>query len=102
MTPAISRSLGERDAGGSPDVSFLVAFDALPLGTHKGRYAGRRYIFTKSEDLSGAAQHLAAEELGGSDYISFNLYRVSAGARLKPCEMPAAKVTDFVFGLKPD
>lgn len=84
------------------DSAFLAAYDALPLGTHKGSFAGRRYIFTKSEAIAGAAQHLVAEELGGGDYISLNLYRLASGTRLKPCEMPEAKVIGFVLGLLPD
>jgi hypothetical protein len=40
-----------------------------------------------------------AEELGGGDYISLNLYLTARGARLRPCEMPAAKVVDFVLAL---
>tara|TARA_R100001369_G_scaffold2421_3_gene8042 strand:+ start:2301 stop:2441 length:141 start_codon:yes stop_codon:yes gene_type:complete len=42
---------------------------------------------------------LVAEELGGSDYISLNLYALASGTRLYPCEMPAAKVTAFIRGL---
>ncbi len=43
-----------------------------------------------------------AEELGGGDYVSLNLYRTGRGARLRPCEMTEAKVVDFVLGLRPD
>ncbi len=40
-----------------------------------------------------------AEELGGGDYVSLNLYRTSSGALLRPCEMPEEKVVRFVLGL---
>lgn len=40
-----------------------------------------------------------AEELGGDDYISLNLYLPRSGALLRPCEMPEQKVIDFVLGL---
>ena len=43
-----------------------------------------------------------AEELGGTDYISLNLYRTKAGALLRPCEMPEAKVIAFVRHLVVD
>jgi len=82
--------------------AFLAAFDALPLGTFQGRAGGRRYIVTRSDFSSGAAQKLIAEELGGPGYISLNLYRLSSGARLKPCEMPEVKVVDFVRAFRPD
>ncbi|WP_413717732.1 hypothetical protein [Silicimonas sp. MF1-12-2] len=61
---------------------------------------GRRYRVVKSQMANGRSQKLEAEELGGTDYISFNLYRLASGeALLKPCEMPAEKVVDFVMGV---
>ena len=44
-------------------------------------------------------KYLVARELGGNDYISLNIYQLSSGAKLKPCEMPEKKVIDFVMGL---
>lgn len=78
---------------------FLAAFDALPAGSFKARYENRPYIVTKSALSGGKAQKLVAEELGGADYISLNLYRLASGPLLKPCEMPEAKVVAFVLGL---
>jgi hypothetical protein len=51
---------------------------------------------------NGKSIKLVAEELGGSDYISLNWYDLASGARLKPCEMPEAKVRAFVEGLVVD
>ncbi|KIN62119.1 hypothetical protein Z946_975 [Sulfitobacter noctilucicola] len=45
---------------------------------------------------------LVAEELGGKDYISLNLYALSSGPKLFPCEMPAEKVITFVRALEPN
>jgi len=46
---------------------------------------------------------LFARELGGSDIVSFNLYRTPAGrVHLRPCEMSSAKVIDFVRGFSAD
>ena len=81
---------------------FLAAFDALPDGTFIGTYQNRRYVVTRSAFSGDRAQKLVAEELGGTDYISLNLYRLAKGAQLRPCEMPEAKVVDFVLGLKAD
>jgi len=81
---------------------FLRAFDALPFGEFTGTAHGRRYVAVKSGFAGGASQKLVAEELGGTDYISLNLYRTRSGALLRPCEMPEAKVTAFVLNLKPD
>ena len=82
--------------------AFLAAFDALPEGTFTGMADGRRYVVTRQVLAGGASQKLVAEELGGTDYISLNLYRLASGARLKPCEMPQEKVVRFVIGLVPD
>ncbi|WP_306112697.1 MULTISPECIES: hypothetical protein [unclassified Roseovarius] len=82
--------------------TFLQAFDALPLGTFTGISNGRRYIVTRQDFSDGNSQKLVAEELGGADYISLNLYRLTSGSRLKPCEMPEEKVVEFVLSLKPE
>ena len=83
--------------------AFVAAFDQLPVGAYGGTYEGRRYRVTKAVMVTGRSQKLEAEELGGSDYISFNLYRLANGeSLLKPCEMPAEKVVDFVMKLEAD
>lgn len=81
---------------------FLAQFDALPTGYFYAQYNGVRYGVTKSQNDDGRQSNLVARELGGTDYISLNLYRLTSGARLKPCEMPAQKVIDFVMGLTRD
>ena len=79
---------------------FVETFDSLPTGGYGGTYQGRRYRITKTQMAAGRSPKLEAEELGGNDYISFNLYRLASGqALLKPCEMPEAKVVDFVLGV---
>ncbi len=83
--------------------TFLERFDALPEGYSEGRYQGRRYAATISLSSDGKRRKLYAEELGGRDHVSFNLFILETGAPLlKPCEMPAEKVIDFVCGFAPD
>ena len=87
----------------TPDAEFLRVFDSLPLGGYGATYLGRRYRVVKTQMATGRSQKLEAEELGGTDYISFNLYRLASGeALLKPCEMPAEKVVEFVLGVEID
>nr|WP_254796965.1 hypothetical protein [Sulfitobacter albidus] len=74
----------------------------IPLGTSFGSYNHRRYTATRSSFSGGRAHKLVAEALDGSDYISLNLYDLSAGAQLAPCEMPAEKVIAFVLGYAPE
>ena len=82
------------------DSEFIAAFDQLPNGGYGGSYNGRRYRITKAQMSNGRSQKLEAEELGGTDYISFNLYRLATGqSLLKPCEMPEDKVVAFVKGV---
>lgn len=82
--------------------AFLAAFDALPHGHFTGWAEGLRYAVTRQDFAGGRSQKLVAREMGGPDYISLNLYRLAAGARLKPCEMPEAKVVRFVQSLRPE
>ncbi len=84
----------------SADPTFVEVFDRLPVGAYGGTYGGRRYRITKAQMSNGRSQKLEAEELGGTDYISFNLYRLATGqSLLKPCEMPEEKVVAFVTGV---
>ncbi len=85
----------------APD--FLAAFDALPVGGYGGTFEGRRYRIVKSQFSCARSQKLLAEELGGTDSVSFNLYRLASGeALLKPCETSHEKVRAFVMGVAAD
>ncbi len=57
-------------------------------------------MVSKTGFAGGRSQKLVAHELGGTDYISLNLYRTGRQAHLRPCEMPERKVVDFVLGLQ--
>jgi peptide-methionine (S)-S-oxide reductase len=61
-------------------------------------FDGRRYGVTRTVLAHGQIEKLYAEELGGLDLISANLY---AGDRLRPCEMPAEKVIAFLSAARP-
>ncbi len=86
----------------TPDTAFLAAFRALPIGTYTGAYCAARYVVSKSAFSGAKSWKLVAEQLGGQDYISLNLYELSSGPRLYPCEMPANKVIAFVCGFMPE
>ncbi len=76
---------------------------ALPLGWFTARYAGRRYGVSRTVHADGRSMKLFAEELGGPDRISLNIYRPPTGdPALKPCEMPLDKVTAFVLAAEPE
>ncbi|MTH98563.1 hypothetical protein [Roseibium sp. RKSG952] len=83
--------------------AFLNAFFALPSGTFTGQAGARRYVVTRQAMSGGKSHKLVAHELGGTDYISLNLYLTqNSGALLRPCEMSAEKVSNFVLMLVPD
>ena len=72
----------------------------FPSGYLRGRYQGRSYGISLTRPLPGI-EKLYAEELGGSDIISFNYYTTNqSGPLLKPCEMSSERVVDFVLGVE--
>ncbi len=81
---------------------FRDALDAIPEGHSLGHYQGRRYRVEKTTHTAGRSVKLYAHDLSGPDFISLNLYHLTSGDLLKPCEMPEAKVREFVRGFVPD
>ena len=70
-----------------------------PQGYFTARYDGRRYGVSSTAHAGGKSFKLYAEELGGPDRISLNIYAPTTGdPALRPCEMPVDKVTAFVLG----
>lgn len=83
--------------------AFVQKFAGLPHGYSEGRFAQRRYGVTLTVSADGRRVWLFAEELGGTERVSFNLYRLRSGDhRPKPCEMSEARVVDFVMGYAPE
>ena len=82
---------------------FDAAFDRIPEGYSQGAYEGRRFGVTVKRSGDRRRNSLFAKDLAGTDIVSFNLYRFTSGkTSLKPCEMSAKKVVDFVLGFQPD
>ena len=90
--------MAESEAVSMPE--FEQALTAIPTGYTEGEYTGRRWGTTvkRSADLKRIS--LFAEDLSGTDIVSFNLYRLGGGEALKPCEMSSEKVMAFVFGYR--
>lgn len=76
--------------------------DTLPVGGFRARALGRDWLMTRSLFAGGASEKLVGRSLDGANYVSLNLYRLASGPRLRPCEMPVAKVMavldDLTFG----
>jgi hypothetical protein len=83
--------------------TFAAGLDRITDGYGEGWYDERRYGVTLDASPDRRRRWLFAEELGGTDRISFNLYALTGGRlALRPCEMPAAKVIDFVLRYRPE
>ena len=81
------------------DLAALV--DRVPPGWTEVAYAGSRWGLSRTDRAGGASTALYAERLGGPGVVSANVWRTSAGELLRPCEMPAREVLDFLRGWAP-
>jgi uncharacterized protein YbjT (DUF2867 family) len=85
------------------DAGFDAALAKLAEGYVEGVYQGRRYGVTVRRSADGRRNSLFARELGGTDIVSFNLYRTGSDRTLlKPCEMSSEKVVAFVLEFNPN
>jgi peptide-methionine (S)-S-oxide reductase len=79
-----------------PGATLTSLAGRFPEGWSEATYEGRRYGVTRTVHAGGRSMSVYAEELGGTDVVSANLYLTRAGEELRPCEMPAGKVLDFL------
>lgn len=76
---------------------------AWPPGWSVATFRGRRYGVSLASHAGGRSLKLYAEELGGTDVVSLNLYAPETGdPTLRPCEMPIEKVLTFIREAVPD
>lgn len=80
---------------------LLSIIQALPEGYSEGWYDNAKYSITKQTFNQGKSYKIYAKELKGTNFISLNYYRTTSQELLKPCEMPATKVIDFLTTFKP-
>lgn len=79
-----------------PELAQLV--DRVPEGWTMVVFDGRSYALTRTTRVGGRSVTIFAEELGGTDVISANIFRTSGTDQLKACEMPDVKVLEFLRG----
>lgn len=75
--------------------------ERVPEGWTRASYNGRTYGLSRTTRAGGRIITLSAEELGGTDLVSANVYRTSADDHLRACEMPTAKVLAFLRAWTP-
>jgi len=82
---------------------FKRALYLLADGYSQGMFDGRRWGVTVRRSPDKKRILLYAEDLAGTDIVSFNLYRLeNSGIALKPCEISSEKVVAFVLGYLSD
>jgi hypothetical protein len=81
-----------------PDQPLAALVMRVPEGWTSVVFDGRRYGLSRVTRAHGQSVSIYAEELGGPDVVSANVYRTSNGPLLKPCEMPADRVLAFLQG----
>ncbi len=81
----------------------LQALSRFPDGYIRGTFEGSVWGVTVRRSDDGRRIWLFAEDLAGTDIVSFNIYRLSSGAGvLKPCEMSSEKIVAFMLGFVAD
>ncbi|MDN4160833.1 peptide methionine sulfoxide reductase [Nocardioides abyssi] len=84
--------------GAGSGVDLVALLERLPEGWSEVTYAGRRWGVTRVVRVGGRQQSVYAEDLAGTDVVSANLYLTTTGPTLRPCEMPADVVLEFLVG----
>ncbi len=74
----------------------LESIEKIPEGYSLGIYNHKKYGISKETFTNGKSFKIFANELGGTDFVSLNYYKTKDNGLLKPCEMPAEKVIDFL------
>jgi hypothetical protein len=85
------------DATSGAELAALV--ERVPLGWTRILVAGEPWGVTRLEHGGGRSVTIEAERLGGAGFVSANVWRTASGTLLRPCEMPAERVLDFLRAL---
>ena len=84
---------------GAEELEQLLA--RIPAGWSRVAVDGVSYGLTRVDHADQQSVSVHAEQLGGNDVVSANVWRTSAGVVLRPCEMPEAKVMAFLRNWEP-
>lgn len=73
--------------------------ERVPSGWSRQVVGGRSWGVSRVEHVDGRSTTVTAEQLGGSVMFSANVWHTSNGLLLRPCEVPADTVLDFLESL---
>ena len=80
--------------GKTTDLDELLG--RVPPGWTRHVVNGRPWGVSRVEHVDGRTTTLTAEQLGGASMFSANIWHTSNGPVLRPCEVPARVVLDFL------
>lgn len=79
-----------------PPEWFYQKIISIPEGTSRATLENRLYIVTKTTSNGGRIIKFFAEEAGGRDYVSLNVYKARERIHIKPCEQAISKSQIFL------
>lgn len=79
-----------------PPEWFFRKIVAIPEGISRATFENRFYIVSRKSYNGGQSFKFFAEEVGGRDYLSLNVYKTKERIYIKPCEQPISKSQNFL------
>ena len=81
---------------GSQDQELDTLLRAIPEGWTRAEVDGQAWGVTRVTRAGGKVISLNAERLGDTEQLGANVWITSHGPILRPCEVPAEKVLQFL------
>jgi peptide-methionine (S)-S-oxide reductase len=85
-----------RTAGSAERAELEALITAIPEGWSHARINGHSWGVTRKTRADGKTISLDAERLGSAEALGANVWLTSRGAVLRPCEIPAETVLQFL------
>lgn len=84
------------------DHALDALVDQIPEGRSRVRVSGQTWGVTRTTRANGKVVTISAEHLGDARHLSANIWVTAQGAVLKPCEVPAEAVVEFLQSAAPE
>lgn len=79
-----------------PENELDILIRAIPEGWSRTNLNGRSWAVTRTSRADGKTISVDAELLGTPERVGANVWMTADGAILRPCEVPAEKVMQFL------
>lgn len=87
------------DESSADDLDALI--DAIPEGWSRLRIGDQSWAVTRTTRAEGGVISVDADRLGDGERFGANIWRTAQGTVLRPCEVPAEKVMQFLRAAAP-